>query len=63
MVDLEDSSDAAGYLGFGTYFKGFWFVGPFLNINDPLLIRNYFQWWWQHMSRGCSGAKSMSCFA
>ena len=43
MVDLEDSSDAAGYLGFGTYFKGFWFVGPFFNISDLLLIRNYFQ--------------------
>ena len=27
-VDLEVASDAAGSLGFGAYFQGFWFAGP-----------------------------------
>ena len=27
-VDLEAASDAAGSIGFGAYFKGFWFAGP-----------------------------------
>ena len=27
-VDLEVASNAAGSLGFGAYFKGFWFAGP-----------------------------------
>lgn len=27
-VDLEVASDAAGSLGFGAYFRGFWFAGP-----------------------------------
>ena len=27
-VDLEVASDADGSLGFGAYFKGFWFAGP-----------------------------------
>ena len=27
-VDLEAASNAAGSIGFGAYFKGFWFAGP-----------------------------------
>ena len=27
-VHLEAASDAAGSIGFGAYFKGFWFAGP-----------------------------------
>ena len=27
-VDLEAASNAAGSIGFGSYFKGFWFAGP-----------------------------------
>ena len=38
-------------------------LGLFLNSSNTSPTRNYFPWWWQHMSGGRSGAKGMSCFA
>ena len=38
-------------------------LGLFLNSSSPLPIKNYFQWWWQRMSGGHSGAKRMFCLA
>ena len=50
-------------LGLTSRASGSLALGLFLNGSSPLPINNYFQYWWQHMSGGCSGAKSMFCLA
>ena len=37
-------------------------LGLFLNSSNPSPTRNFFPWWWKHMSGVRSGVKSMSCF-
>ena len=37
-------------------------LGLFLNSSNPSPTRNFFPWWWKHMSGARSGVKSMSCF-